>query len=563
MEGNIFLQISALLGITVSIAFVVRLLKQPLMVAYIVAGILAGPLFLNMLNAENNLFDAFSSFGVVLLLFVVGLSLDLGFLKQVGRTSAWVGFVQMAVTTGLGLVILRFLGFAWIGALYLAAALTFSSTIIVTKLLTEKQDLDSVYGRYTVGLMLVQDIIAIMIMVFLGTEVVGSWQESIISLLTRGAVLVVLAVILTKYIVPYILDRVAKSGEFLFLFTVAWCFGVASLVYYLGFSLEIGAIIAGLTLGSSAYRSEIASRVKPLRDFFIVLFFIILGSEMVLSDWHAVIIPSIIIILFIVIVEPFILFFLYRANRFTRRNSFLVSVAAGHVSEFGFVLLLTGKTLGHVSGIELPVFTIVALATIVISSYVITYNESIYRKLLPFFNIFGKDKYQQKMQNSNVHEAWVIGYHRIGWKVCETLQKRHVNFAVVDYNPETIKRLQRRGISCYFGDVADVEFLDSLPFEKAKLIISTLPQTDDQKTMIQHVRRKGGKAIIVANCNHSHNLDEIYDAGADYAMMPHLLGGEWISEEIIKKQWTKNRFKGLRQNQAEEMRWRYSMGAHK
>ncbi|HOX60733.1 MAG TPA: cation:proton antiporter [Candidatus Magasanikbacteria bacterium] len=563
MEGNIFLQISALLGITVSVAFVIRLLRQPLMVAYIIAGIVAGPLFLNLLHGENSLFEAFSSFGVVLLLFVVGLSLDFGFLKQIGKTAVWVGFVQMAITVGLGLIVLRFLDFSWIGSLYLAAALTFSSTIIVTKLLADKQDLDAVYGRYTMGLMLVQDIIAILIMVFLGMNSVGSWQSSIIPLLMRGALLVVLVILLTKYVVSFILDRAAKSGEFLFLFTIAWCFGVASLVYYLGFSLEIGAIIAGLTLGSSAYRAEIASRVKPLRDFFIVLFFIILGSEMVLGDWRSAIVPSVVIIVFILLAEPFILYFLYRAGKFTRRNSFLASVAAGHVSEFGFVLLLTGKSLGHLSGMELPVFTMVALTTIVVSSYVITYNEQIYRVFLPFFNLFGRDKYQQKDQKIDKHDVWVVGYHRIGWKVCDTLRKKHIDFAVIDYNPETVARLRKRGLACYFGDVSDVEFLDSLSLAQAKLVISTLPQTDDQKTMIQHIRRAGSKASIVVNCNHSHDLDDLYDAGADYAMMPHLLGGEWISDEIIGVKWTKSKFKALREEQAEEMRWRHSMKAHK
>ena len=160
------------------------------------------------------------------------------------------------------------------------------------------------------------------------------------------------------------------------------------------------------------------------------------------------------------------------------------------------------------------------------------------------------------------YDVWVFGYHRIGWKVCEALAARGVSFAVVDFNPETLAKLKQRGIPAYFGDAADVEFLESLPLAKAKLIISTLPEVDDQKTLITYLRQAKSRAFIIGNLYHSSHLAELYQAGAGYVMMPHLLGGEWIAGVLKRRQWSKRTFAALRQEQKEEMKLRVTAAAH-
>jgi len=555
MGGNIFLQVSLLLGITVSIAFIIRLLRQPLMVAYIVAGLVSGPLFLNLINGDKTIYNAFTQFGIVLLLFVIGLSLNFHQLKKIGKISILVGLGQLLFTTAVGLLILSKLGFGALSAFYLAVAITFSSTIIILKLLADKKDTESVYGRYTIGLMLVQDLIAILIVVGLG--LLNNGYATVIPLtvmLERGILLIVGIYLISKFILPIILDRVAESGEFLFIFTVSWCFGIASLVYWSGFSLEIGAIIAGLTLGSSTYQPEIVSRIKPLRDFFIVLFFVILGSEMGLTNLRALIVPGLLVSLFILTIHPLILYILFRLAKFTRRNSFLVSLSAAQVSEFGFVLLFTGQQLGHLSAYDLSFFTFVALVTIFVSSYLVTFNEEIYKILLPVFRKFGKDKYHQINKNIEHYDVWVFGYHRIGWKVVEALKKKKVKFAVVDFNPEVVAKLKRQNIPAYFGDAADVEFLELLPLIEAKLVILTMPEPDDQKTLINFIRRSTKKTLIIANLYHYRHADELYEAGANYIMLPHLLGGQWIADILKKNSWTSRNFINLRKAQEKDMR---------
>ncbi|MBT4350231.1 MAG: sodium:proton exchanger [Candidatus Magasanikbacteria bacterium] len=565
MVDNIFLQISVLLGLTVSIAFVIRLLRQPLMIAYIIAGIIAGPLFLNVISSGHGSFDAFAELGVVLLLFVVGLSLNFSYIKKVGRVAMIAGVGQVLFTATFGWLILNALGFNGIHSLYLAIAMTFSSTIIIIKLLSDKKDLETVYGRYTIGLLLVQDLIAIFIMIMIKTTGLGdSLVTSISSLFIKGVIVASIVYFLAKVVLPPLLNRVAKSAEFLFLFTVAWCFGIASLVHWFGFGLEIGAVIAGISLGSSPYSLEISSRIKPLRDFFIVIFFIILGSQLGVANIPDIIVPGLILSAFILIGNPLILYILFRLTKFTRRNSLLIGSTAAQVSEFGFILLFTGQQAGIVSTNDITIFTMVALITIFISSYTISYNEKLYKVLKPILSIFGKDSRQQKEDKEKTYDVIVIGYHRIGWKICETLVNSKKTFAVVDYNPEVIKSLKGRGIHAYFGDVADVEFLNELPLKKAKLIISTIPEADDQITLIRHIRKENKqKPYIIGNLFHSAQVEDLYAAGADYVMMPHLLGGHWIADIVTKKPWTKRTFGTLKREQKKEMTLRFSTQQNK
>jgi Kef-type K+ transport system membrane component KefB len=551
MEENIFLQISLLLAVTVSVAFLIRLLRQPLMVAYIVAGILCGPMFFNIVHGGKETFEAFAQFGVVLLLFILGLSLNFNYLKKIGRTALFAGIGQVLFTFIFGLFILLGLNFSFFSSLYLAVAITFSSTIIIIKLLNDKKDTETIYGRNTIGLMIVQDVIAIVLMLGIGiAKEPTALANSLLFLGIKAILLAIFFLIASKYILPKILKRVSDSGEFIFIFTITWCFLVASLVHMLGFSVEIGAIAAGLSLGSSPFQPEIISRIKPLRDFFIVIFFVILGSQMNFSNFDEIIMPGLILSLFILIGNPLILYLIFRFSKFTRRNSFLAGLTAAQVSEFGFVLLFVGQQSGQVGGNEISVFTIVALITIFISSYLITYNNKIYDFVSPIFRLFKKDKHRQREPSEKIYDVWIFGCHRMGIKTCKALQEQKINFAVVDINSHTVEKVKKMGIPAFFGDIADVEFLDSLSLKKSKMLILTTPDPHDQKTLISFVKREGENPIIVSNLHHYKHAEDLYAIGVDYVIMPHLLGGQWIEKMVRNKKWEdKLTFKKLRKNQ--------------
>lgn len=547
---NIFFQISTLLAITVMIAFFIRLMRQPLIIAYIVAGVIAGPMFLNLLHGDYKMYEAFAQFGVVLLLFIIGLNLNFKHLKSIGKASFITGIGQVAFTSIIGVLILLALKVSFISALFLAVSITFSSTIIIMKLLSDKKETETVYGRHTIGLMLVQDIIAVLIMIFIGVMKDSSGMTgSFLLLILKGVLAVLVIGLISKYLLPKLLHKISDSSELLFLFTVSWCFGLASALFMLGFSIEIGAIIAGIALSSSPYQPEIGSRIKPLRDFFLILFFIVLGGEMAVGSFSAIWIPGLILSLFILIGNPLILYFLFRRLKFTRRNSFLAGLTAAQVSEFGFVVLFSGSQIGNLDENIVPIFTMVAISTIFISSYLIIYSNKIYKFILPFLNLFGPDKYRQIEKTPHIYDIWVVGHHRIGVKVCQVLKKIKSKFCVIDYDPNVIHELNKKKISSIFGDISDVEFLESLMISSSKMIIMTIPSVEDQINLLSHARKINPKIIILANAYHYNDAQELYDSGADYVMMPHLLGADWISGLLMKKRLTKKYFTSLKNEQ--------------
>ncbi len=561
MTSAIFIDISLVLAIAIGIAFIIQLLRQPLIIAYILTGILAGPLLLNLINSSQQSFDIFAKFGVILLLFLVGLSLNIDYLRRIGKVAAVTGIGQAIFTSFFGVVILLALGFNFITAAYLAISITFSSTIIIMKLLSDKREQRSVYGRYTIGLMLVQDMIAIALLILLPSVGAGaSLATSLLMLFVKVIVLVSLVYFLSRVVLPVLLEKVAGSSEFLLIFTLAWCFAISGLAEWVGISLEVGAIIAGLSLGSSVYRTEISSRIKPIRDFFIALFFIILGSEMSVDNFSASIVPSIILSLFVLVGNPLILFTLYRMMKFTRKTSFLAGLTAAQVSEFGFVFLFIAAGLGYVSDSILSIFTIVALITIFVSSYLITYNKEIYKFIRPLFRLFGPDKHKGRKEEFEAYDVLIFGYHRLGWKICEALKEMNISFAVVDFDPMAIKKLTARQIPYFFGDVTEVDFLCELPLDQTKMIISTLPRADDQLTLIKHIRMTNKKTLLIANLSHSQFLDKLYQAGADYIMMPHLLSGQWMGNLLKNKSWSRATFKKLTKKQREELKLRFTLG---
>lgn len=554
MTNDIFLNTSILFGITVTIAFAVRFLRQPLLVAYLIAGIVAGPVVLDLFRNDADLYRAFSEFGIVLLLFVVGLNLNIRHLRAIGRTAVIAGVGQLVFTAIVGFLILLALPMPMLARVYLAVAITFSSTIIITKLLADKGHTARLYGRQVIGLMVVQDLLAIALLVVLSTiRVEQSLAQSLGVVLLKGVGAIVALAFLSRFLLRYVLTAVAHSGEFLFLTTVAWCFGVAAGVHALGFSLEVGALAAGISLAASPFQPEIASRVKPLRDFFLVLFFLVLGSTMQFGGLARAFPAGAILSAFILVGNPIILYAIYRKLGFTRRNSFLAGITAAQVSEFGFVLILTGQALGHLTGDERTIFTITALATFIGSTYLITHGETMFRWLRPLLVRFGRDVHQPEPPSER-YDAWVFGYHRIGWKVCMGLQRKGVRFAVVDDNPDAIAKLRERTIPEFFGDASDIEFLESFPVDRADLIVSTIPDRDTQLVLLRHLRDRRSRALVIVTTEQLRDRAELYAAGADYVMMPHLLGGTWMADVLAERPWTAELLAGFRREQDEELK---------
>lgn len=537
---NIFLQISLALLVVLAVSLVARLLKQPLIIGYILSGILIGPFFLNLLSQSETI-STFSEFGIAFLLFIVGLHLSPKVIKEVGKISLITGIGQVIFTSLIGYFIAVWLGFPPLTSLYIAIALTFSSTIMIMKLLSDKDSLDKLYGKISIGFLLVQDLIAIIILIVVSSFSSGMNIASLIaSNLLKGALILLVLLPLSYFILPKLSSFFAKSQEFLFLFAITFGLGLASLFYYAGFSIEVGALIAGIMLSMSPYSYEVSSKLKPLRDFFIISFFVLLGSQMVFGEISNLIVPAIIFSLFILIGNPLIVMVLMGIFGYSKNTGFMAGLTVAQISEFSLILVALGVKVGHLSSEILSFVTIIGLITIAGSTYLIMYSEKIYPYLSKYLSVFEKKKIKENKVKEKEYDCILFGENRIGFSIMKTFTNLRKNYLIVDFNPERVKKLVSRGIKCIYGDVSNTEFLDSLRIDKIKLVVSTIPDAETNLMLIHKIREKNKNSVIIATARQISETFELYKAGADYVILPHFLGGEYTAR-IIEKAGTNKR----------------------
>jgi len=510
-------------------------LKQPPILAYILAGLLLGPVGFNLIK-DSGLISALSDMGIAFLLFLVGLEMDFKKLKEVGRSSILTGVGQIAFTGTIGYIACRFLGLPLMESIYIAIGLSFSSTIIIVKLLSEKGDLDSLYGRIAVGFLLVQDFVAIAILVGLGMLKTGSVEITIIGKTILSAVTLLLAAILSsKYVLPRLFSHIARSQEILFLSSISWAFLFSWFSSFLGFPVEIGAFLAGLAMAPLPYCYEIFGKIKPLRDFFVVLFFVILGMRLNISP--QMLRPAVILSAIVLIGNPTIVMTILGLLGYRRRTSFFASLATAQISEFSMILVAMGIELGQISQTASSLITTVALITIAISTYAITFNDKIYDFVSPFLRIFERKKTrmeprkEKKMKNHII----VFGYHRMGYTIVKELKRMKEKVLVIDFNPDLIKLLKKEKIPYLYGDALDSEVIERSNIEKSKMIVSTIPCLKTNLYLIY--KAKSYNKPIIVTTTQLEDARELYRVGADYVIIPHFLGGEKaasIIKEVLK-----------------------------
>ncbi|MCK5450038.1 cation:proton antiporter [Candidatus Pacearchaeota archaeon] len=557
---EVFVELSIIIGITVLVAGITRLLKQPLIIGYILTGIIVSPYFLNIVNSTETI-KVFSQIGVALLLFIIGLSLSPKVIKEVGKVSLVTGIGQIIFTSLIGFFICKVLGFSTIISFYIAIALTFSSTIIIMKLLSDKKDLEKLYGKISVGFLLVQDIFVILLLMVI-SSFSGNLSMTNISLgaITSGILLIAGFVLISIYVLPNLSKFFAKSQEFLFLFSIGWGLGLASLFHYMGFSMEIGALIAGIALSVSPYHYEISSKMRPLRDFFIILFFILLGSQMIFGNISQLIVPAIILSLFILIGNPLIVMTLMGFLGYKKKVGFQAGLTVAQISEFSLILVTLGVSAGHLTGEILSLVTIIGLITISGSTYLITYSDKIYPYLSKYLSIFERKNLREEGLDSQGYDLILFGYNRIGYDLLKSFRKLKKKFLVVDYNPETNLELSNEDIECIYGDADDEEFLNGLNLTESKMIVSTIPEFDTNMLLISKIRQINKKAIIMVISHNIEEANELYKIGATYVIMPHFLGGSHASMMINEYQLDVNKFLKEKEKHIKYLKTRKKLG---
>jgi len=541
MLEELFFEIGTVFIIAALASMVIYRLKLPLILAYIVTGVAIGPSLLG-LTKTSDLFQVMSQIGVAFLLFTVGLGLNWRNVKDVGGVSFATGIGQVVFTTVVGYGIGLLLGFTSVTSLYLAIAFTFGSTIIVVKSLTDKEDIDTLYGRISIGFLLVQDFIAMVVLLVLNAMKSGATLDQVfISSLAKAFLIIPVLWVITVHVLPPLLKYVAASQELLYVFSIGWCFAVALLLSQFGFGIELGALIAGVTLSGTLYQKEISTRIRPLRDFFLIVFFIILGTHFSLHGISELIVPISVFSIFILIGNPLIVLFVMRLLGYHPRTGFLAGTTVGQISEFSFIIIGFALASGHVAPEMLTLVTAVGVFTIAGSSFMIEYNDKIFDWIRPALKWLEPKHMldsEQKMEH-NISAVLLFGYHRTGSILLPSIQKLKQKFTVVDFDPQMIHELAEKGIPSVYGDASDENFLDELHADKTKMIISTIPDISISTTILTFLSSRGYRGTVIVSARSTEEARQCYELGASYVIVPSILSGKMMSELLDKMKFKK------------------------
>lgn len=533
----IFFEITIVIFLAALLSIFFRFLKQPPILAFITTGILVGPLGPFQFQSDV-LMQSLASIGITLLLFMIGLELNLKELRLVGKNALVAGSAQMGFTATLGFAISAFLGFSTVTSLYVGIALAFSSTILVIKLLSDKRDLKSLYGKITIGILLVQDLVAIFVLIILSTFTSNNGSINFVDLLVAFLKLTVLfgwVILLSRKVLPNLLNIIARSSESLFLFSLAWVFGIAALVSspLFGFSIEIGGLLAGVALASSIESYQIITKVKPLRDFFLTIFFVTLGMDIVFTNISEILPAVIVFSALVLFAGPIIVMMILGSLKYKKRTSFFAGLSLAQISEFSLIIVYLGNKIGHVPDNVVSIITFVGVITFVISTYFIVHSNALYKFFMPILGVFErKNAYPENNVDGIKDHIILVGANRMGEGILNALIQKNKEFVVVDFDPDIIKELNKRKIQTFFGDISDPDIAEAVNVEKASLIISTASDPEDNLLLLKTLKSVRGPKIVVAAFE-KQDARDFYKEGADYVIMPHIAGGNHLAKILV------------------------------
>ncbi len=505
--------------------------KQPLLVGYLLSGFI---LTLTGILKDYQLIENFGNLGIIFLLFLVGLEMNIRDISLIVREAFYVGLIQIFLTFLVSLLVGLFIGLDLIVSFYFAFVVSFSSTIISVKLLSEKNTLNSVYGKISVGILVIQDLFAILLLIAL-SSISGLANFSFDSLIVflKAFFLFLSLWFLSKKVLPNLFEKyIATSTELIFIFSIAWALGLASLTgNVLGFSFEMGGFLAGIALSNLPEHLEIGSRTKPLKDFFITLFFLSLGAKLSIEGIVSVLYPLLIFSFLVLVVKPLIIALVMGFFNFRKRTSFLTSLTLSQISEFSLKITMVGVSLGHLEKKFLTLTTILAAVTMTTSSYLVFFSDRIYgklRKLLSFIERGNpKDLIDIKADDFSNHIV-LVGCYRTGARLLSFFKNRGLDYLVVDFNPKVYKKLSKENHPVIFGDITDPDILEKAQIDKARMVISTIDGLNENSVILEYISRLKSKPLSIFTSGTRTNAIRMYEKGADYVIVPEIVAGDHI-----------------------------------
>lgn len=546
-----FYELTALVVLAAIIGFLGGLLRQPMIVSFIAVGIIAGPSALNIVQSHEHI-ELLAELGIAVLLFLVGLKLDLKLIRTLGPVALATGLGQVAFTSAIGYGLGLALGFDTVTSLYVAVALTFSSTIIIVKLLSDKREVDSLHGRIAVGFLIVQDLVVVLAMMVLSALGIGAeagagesvWVH-IGSVLIYGLLMLGFVLLFIRYLATPLVSRVARSQELLITFAIGWATLLAAIGSQLGFSKELGGLLAGISLASTPFREAIVARLASLRDFLLLFFFIALGLQLDLNLLGSQVAPALVFSIFVLVGNPLIVILIMGLMGYRKRTGFLAGLTVAQISEFSLIFMAMGLSLGHVSKESLGLVTLVGLITIAISVYMITYSHSLYGKLERWLSVFERRKpYREELlekqpSSQQPYDVILFGLGRYGKAIAHYLQQEGFSLLAVDFNPDEVRRWRNQGHLVMYGDASDPAFVSDLPLQGVKWVVSAMPQhdigvthEDPRLALIEGLQQQHYTGGIAVSTQHLHDRQILKEKGATLVLLPFHDAAEQAVERI-------------------------------
>lgn len=539
--NNIFIQLAIILGLSSLLGYVVVKFKLPLLIAYLIGGLLIATTAIFDPRASEVL-NFLPEIGIAFVLFLVGMELDLREIKSLGKPIILAGTLQIIITTIAGSSVARLLGFGPLESWYLGVGLAFSSTILVIKLLIDKKDVGALYGKLAVGILLLEDLLAVLLLVFLtvSSSVLGLGLQQafpIFALILKAILLFGLALIFSRFILPAVFKAVARQNELLFITALAWCFTYISFAILMGFSVVIGAFLAGVALANSPFHYQIQGKIKPLREFFVALFFVYLGTQVDFTEIGKIYPLVIIFTTYTLIAKPTIFLLLLGIFGFRKHTMFQTALSLTHISEFSLILLLVGFQMGIVTQSALTVIALSAVISMIIASIMITHANKLYKRLKNILGFFERKNYKHSLEeNSQDHNlegfVVVIGARRVGGEIVKLLKREKIPQIVLDFNPYQVEALMEEKIPVLYGDMGDPEVLDGLNLPDARMVISTSASLDDNLLLLEELKSRHINIPVIIRADTADDAQDLYKAGADFVIIPEILAGDFLVEKL-------------------------------
>ncbi|AFM15842.1 Kef-type K+ transport system, predicted NAD-binding component [Mycolicibacterium chubuense NBB4] len=536
MDLDPFPTIAVLLAVATAAGLLASRLRQPLIVAFIVVGILVGPVGFGWVSADHSL-QLLAKLGLAILLFLVGLRLDLHMIRSTGPVALATGLGQVVFTSVIGYFIARALGMGSVTALYVAMAVTFSSTIIVVKLLSDKRELDQLHGRIALGFLIVQDIVVIVLMI--GLTAVGQgtgegFATGIAGVAIKGAGLLAGVWLLMRFVLPWLVAQVARSQELLVVFGVSYAVSLAAICEWLGFSSEVGAFLAGISLAGMPIRDALGARLVSLRDFMLLFFFLDLGAALQFTDATTQITEAVVLSLFVLVAKPFIVTAIMAVMRYPVRVGFRVGLPVAQISEFSLILAALGSNLGHITNATVSLITVVGLITIGVSTYLTVYDDRIYRWMERWLRVLERKQSRRPQPDRTGQDFDVIlfGLGRFGSHLAERLSRAGHRVLGVDFDPHGVKLHRRSGVAATYGSAEDSDLLEALPLDQARYVISAIPELSTNLTLLHALRQHGFGGTIALTAHTRHDAEQLRATGVDIVLEPFSAAAHTTSEAL-------------------------------